>query len=152
MRPYLVDLGTHPDSVYIESVKANNGQNFELDADNLSFTVQALLDMESVTAYKDNDQTKNFVPFKPLHNGVQIPKIGVNLYIPKSNPLMLNTLYMFVKTKGLKRLYCDLAQIMFDTIQQEPYFEGYVTNLRVTENRNQGEDYFFVSFDFVVVE
>ena len=118
----------------------------------MRFNVSALIDDESVTKYKDNDQTKNYVPFTPDHNGVKIPKIGVTLFIPKDTPLLLNTLYMFVKTKGLKRLYCDLAQVMFDTVQEEPYFEGYVTNLSISENRTRGEDYFFVSFDFVVVE
>ncbi|RLF44283.1 MAG: hypothetical protein DRN17_04710, partial [Thermoplasmata archaeon] len=90
--------------------------------------------------------------FVPDHNGVQIPKVGVKLFVPKTSPLDLNVLYMFVKTKGVKRLYCDLAQVMFDTIQEEPYFEGYVTNLSIRENRIEGENYFYVSFDFVIVE
>ena len=152
MKPYLVDLGTHKDSVLVETIKANNGNNFELDVEDMRFNVSALIDDESVTKYKDNDQTKNYVPFIPDHNGVKIPKVGVTLFIPKDNPSLLNTLYMFVKTKGLKRLYCDLAQVMFDTVQEEPYFEGYVTNLSILENRTRGEDYFFVSFDFVIVE
>lgn len=152
MKPYLIDLGTHKESSYTESVKANNGEVFELNAEEISFKVSAILDTESVTKYKNDDQTLNYVPFVPDHNGVNIPVVSVKLYIPKTDLTQLNTLYMFVKTKGLKRLYCDLAQVMFDTLQDNPYFEGYVTNLNIRDNPVRGGECFIVSFDFVVAE
>jgi len=152
-KPRLVDTGVNiNDSSINETILANNGAEMILDAEIVSFTTQAIVDSQATTKYRNNVQTNEYVSLNPLHNGIQSPKVSVKMYLDKSKYAELRALFMMAKTKGRKRLYCDLAQVMYDSTQTDPYFEGFVSNLKVDDAEPNSKNYYFITFDFEVLE
>ena len=144
----IVDTGINANNPSItETIKANDGNDINLLAEQVGFSQSALVDIQDYPRYNGDDQTKEYVPGKVRHNGVSCAKITVNFYVKQSEVDLLKAIADLLKTKGKKRLYCDLAKT-----RGMDYFEGVVQDLNITQYEAEGVNVYSCTLTFVEIE
>ena len=128
----------------VETVKANNGDPINLKAEQVSFAQSAMVDTPTFPKYVGDNQNNEYKSAPITHNGITQAKITVNFYIYKDDVATLKAVADLLRTKGKKKLYCDLAQV-----RGQDYFEGVVQDLNIEHFEAEGKNVFSCSLTFV---